>query len=251
MNCEKLSDIIGMRCNQLDSSIEVLTPFTFSDGNGIELFAQEHGPQIHFFDDGFTLLHLHSVGISLNNKMRWLPLRGIAENYGVTLSDDGVFETLSSISNPSNGFARMVAALIGIAAWEREQIGVSADTALLVDEVALYLRAWKPSLKLLERPSIKGFSGRSLTFDFEFGDQYIDAVHPHFASTGAELRKLVDFNSASVAANKEALVIVDDRNNPDLAKQEIGIIGRVAKTWPMSSLMVASGIAISPSLLYN
>ncbi len=252
MNCDKFVDMTGMRCNQLGTAIEVLTPFTFSDGNVIELFAQERGSQIHFFDDGFTLLHLHSIGIQLgNNRRRWMPLKKIAETYGVTLSDNGVFETLGPIQNARQGFARIMATLVGVATWEREQVGINANAAFFVDEVAFFLRAWKPSENLIENVAVSGFSGRTLNFDFEFDGKYVDAISPHSSSTGAELRKLVDFNSGPTHSRREVLVIVDDRRNAALAKQEIGIIGRVAKTWPMSSLISASGIALTTNQLPN
>lgn len=242
MNCEQLQQLVGMRCSQIGEAVEVRTPFTFTDGDSLELFAQTFGSQVLFFDDGFTLQHLHDAGIRIaSNKRRWAPLREIASNYGVTLSEDGVFETLCSLDNPSQGFARMISTLLGIAAWEREQAGVSMDADWFVQEVAFYLQAWKPQAHIVKNPKIKGFSGRSISFDFEFEGQFIDAVAPHSASTGAELRKIVDLTSTSTYADKEVMVIVDDRFNPDLAKQEMGIISRVAKTWGMSSLVAASG----------
>lgn len=249
MNCDQFSEIIGMRCNQLGSATEVISPFTFADGNGIELFAQERGEQVHYFDDGFTLTHIHNVGIQLgDNRKRWSPLKNISEAYGVYLSDNGVFETMCPKKDASQGFARIMSALIRVAAWEREQIGVNQDATFLIEEVSLYLRAWKPTSNIIESPSVTGFSGRSLTFDFEFDGQYIDAIHPHFASTGAELRKIIDYNSISNQRGMEVFVIVDDRVNKVRAKQEIGIIGRVAKTWPLSSLISASGVMlVSPS----
>jgi Domain of unknown function DUF1828 len=185
MNCDQFETLIGMRCNPVGSAVEVITPFTFPDGDGIEVFAQDHGPQVHFFDDGYTLLHLHSVGIHLTDKKRWKPLRAIADLHGVSLSNDGVFETLCSTDYAGHGFARMVSTLMGIAAWEREQIGIAQDSAWFVEEVAMYLKAWKPGAAILEKPTVKGFSGRSLRFNFQINNQFIDAMQPHGASTGS------------------------------------------------------------------
>jgi hypothetical protein len=242
MNCGGLQELVGMHCNQIGNAIEVVTPFTFYDGDSIELFAKSYETQILFFDDGFTLHHLHDAGIRIaNNKKRWSPIKEIAGNYGVSLSEDGVLETLCSSANPSQGFARMVSALLGIASWEREQAGVEIDTAWLIDEVAIHLKAWKPNAAFVEKPKVRGFSGRVITFDFEFDGQYIDAIGPHSASTGAALRKVVDLNSNPNHEKKEVLVIVDDRQQPELAKQEMGIIGRVASTWSVSSLIAKSG----------
>lgn len=242
MNCENFQQIIGMRCNPIGDALEVVTPFTFSDGDGFEIFAQDMGPQVHFFDDGFTLMHLHSAGIFLKDKKQWKPLKTIAELNGATLSDDGVFETLCPSENPSVGFARMVSTLIGVAAWEREQFGVEQDTALFIEEVALHLKAWKPNVAFLDNPTAKGFSGRSLKFHFQIDNQLVDAVQPHGATTGAELRKIIDLNYAASHKDSSVLVIMDDRlGKADSAKQETDILSRVATVWPMTALIAASG----------
>ncbi len=242
MNCENFQALIGMRCNPVGDAVEVITPFTFADGDALEIFAQTHGPQVHFFDDGFTLFHLHTAGIHLKDKKQWRPLKTIAEANGVTLSDDGVFETLCAVDHASAGFARFVSTLLGVSAWAREQSGIAQDAAWFVDEVALYLKSWKPAAAFMERPSIKGFSGRSLTFHFQINDVLVDAIQPHGASTGAVLRKIVDVNTSPMNAPTEVMVVVDDRGEKaEAAKQELEIIGRVATAWPMSSLIEAAG----------
>ena len=244
MNCENFQELIGMRCNPVGEAVEVLTPFTFADGDGLDVFAQAHGSQVHFFDDGFTLMHLHGVGIDLgNDQKRWRPLRSIAEANSANLSDQGVFETLCPTEAASLGFARLVSTLLGVAAWERDQIGVAQDPAWFIDEVAMYLKAWKPIEKLIESPSVRGLSRRTLKFNFQLGNQYIDAIQPHGISTGAELRKIVDLNAGPLGMHSNVLVVVDDRLQPDAAKQEIGILGRVAEAWPMTGLIAASGQA--------
>lgn len=238
MNCDSFENIVGMRCSPIGEAVEVITPFTFADGGGLEVFAQARGPQVHFFDDGFTMMHLNSVGIEIcANKKRWMPLKNIAETYGVSLSDKGVFETLVPTENASLGFARMISTLLGVDAWARSQAGVSQDAAWLVEEVGLYLHAWKPQAGIIDKPSpVKGRTGRSLRFDFLLENQYIDAIQPHSISTGSELSKIVD-----APEDVGIMVIVDDRVNPEKAKQEMEIIGRIGTAWAMSSLVSASG----------
>src|SRR5690606_34745017 len=124
MNCEQFESLIGMRCNPIKGAVEVITPFTFPDGGALELFAQQRGPQVLFFDDGYTLNHLHSIGIELRNRKGWKPLKAIAASHKTTLSDDGVFETLAPATNPSLGFARMVSTLLAVGGWASEQSGV-------------------------------------------------------------------------------------------------------------------------------
>jgi Domain of unknown function DUF1828 len=241
MNCSDFESLIGMRCNPIADAVEIITPFTFKDGNGIEIYAQSHSSQVHFFDDGITLFRLHNAGIHLNDKRNLMPLKAIADVHGVTLSDDGVFELLCTKENASKGFANLVSAILGIADWERKQSGVSQDNSLFVEEVAMHLTAWKKDTPLLRKPTAKGFSGRTLEFDFQFGDQYIDAVLPHANSTGAELRKAVDLNNGPLGSKNGLMIIVEDRKSPTNAKQEIEILGRVATAWPMSQLIAASG----------
>ena len=243
MNCDKLQEIIGMRCNPVGEAVEVITPFTFMDGNAFEIFAQSRGSIVHFFDDGFTLVHLHSAGIDLGaDKKRWKPLKNIAESYGVTLSDDGVFEITSSLASASDGFARIVSTLFGIATWEKEQASINTYAEFLIEEAALYLQAWKPNVPFIKRPApLIGLSGRKLKFDFQLGNQYIDAVSAHSNSTGSELRKILDFHAGPGSKDKEVLVIVDDRVNPEIAKEEISVISQIANTWAFSALIKASG----------
>jgi hypothetical protein len=242
MNCEQFESIIGMRCAQMGSAMEIITPFTFGDGDGFELFAKPLENHIHFHDDGFTLLHLHSVGIQLGgNKNKWKPLKTIAENYGVSLSNSGVFEVFSPINAPGAGFAKMVSTLLGIATWEREQTGIVLDRAALVDEVAFYLQAWKPTARLFRDPTIQGFSRRILHFDFQIDGQYVDAMNPHGASTGAELRKIVDLTGSQNETPNNVLIVVDDRTHQEAAKQETAILSRIASVWPMSRLIDTAG----------
>jgi hypothetical protein len=241
MNCSDFESLLGMRCNPVADAIEIITPFTFQDGNGIEIYARSHSSQVHFFDDGTTLFHLNNVGIHLNDKRNLAPLKAIADTHGVALADDGVFELLCNKDTAPKGFASFVSAILGIADWERKQSGVSQDNSLFIEEVAMHLTAWKKDTPLLRKPTAKGFSGRTLEFDFQFGDQYIDAVLPHANSTGAELRKAVDLNNGPLGSKNGFLLIVEDRKSPLNAKQEIEILSRVATAWPMSQLIAASG----------
>ena len=104
----------------------------------------------------------------------------------------------------------------------------------------MYLRQWKPrALVNSKPPAVKGFSGKMLTFDLEVGGQFIDAINPRGQSTNATIRKFVELNTS--VTNREYMVIVDDRTNPEAAKQEVEIIGQVGVAWPMSKLIKASG----------
>jgi hypothetical protein len=242
MDCSQFQNIVGMRCNQLGDAIEIVTPFTFSDGDGFEIFAQSIGNKILFFDDGYCLQHMRSVGISIGQgKNRWRSIRAIAEKYQVSLSTDGVLEYLCNAEDASVGFAKTVSAIMEIATWERKEIGVAQDADWFLDEVAMYLRAWKQGKNLIEKPFTNGFSGRSLGCDFEIEGQYVDAIQPNSNSAAAEVRKLLDYTSVPSHDRNKVIVVVDDRRNAEAAKQEISLIGLLASAWPMSKLIETSG----------
>jgi hypothetical protein len=246
MNCDHFTTLTGMRCEPVptrDGSavIAVMTPFTFADGDGIEMFAEQVGGQFRLFDEGLTLLHLHSVGIRLGDRRRWQPLRKAVQPHGVTLTDDGVLEGWAPLAEPGVGFARFTSALLSLAAWEREHQGLPMHGDWLVEEAKLYLRAWKPAAELVEKPEpLRGLSGRRHGFDFSLDGEYVDAISANGNSTGAELRKLVDLKHNPEHRNLQVRVIVDDRRVPDAAAEEVSILGRFAKAWTMSGLMAAA-----------
>lgn len=245
MNCSGFTKLLGMRCEPMptrDGSevIAVVSPFTFSDGDGIEMYAETVGSSVRLFDDGMTMYHLRSVGIKLDSK-RWQPLRNAIAPYKVCLTDDGIFETWAPAADAQSGFARYVSALLAIAAWEREHEGLPASAHWLQDEAALYLQAWKPHTQIVARPDpLAGFSGKMRKFDFLVGDEYVDTLLPHGNTTGSELRKILDVRGNPFNRDRPIRVIVDDRRNPSAAKEEIAILGRVATAWTMTGLMAAS-----------
>lgn len=246
MNCDHFSTLTGMRCEPVptrDGSavVSVMTPFCFADGDGIEMFAEQVGTQVRLFDEGLTLLHLHSVGIRLDDRRRWQPLRKAVQPHGVALTDDGVLEAWAPLAEPGGGFARFTSALLSVAAWEREHQGLPMQGDWLVEEAKLYLRAWKPAVELVEKPApLRGLSGRRHGFDFSLDGEYVDAISANGNSTGAELRKLVDLKHSPEHRDLPVRVIVDDRRMPDAAAEEVSILGRVAKAWTMSGLIAAA-----------
>lgn len=254
MNCEHFSALTGMRCEPVgtrtgDGAVALLTPFTFFDGDGIELFASSSGAQAHFFDDGSTMHWLHGLGLRLgDDRRRWAPVRNAAAAYGVTLADDGCLEAFAPLGSASVGFARMVSATLAIDAWARDHAGLPQDATWLAEEAAMYLRAWQPQKQLTEQPSpVAGLSGRAHSFHLRLGEELVDAISPSPGATGAELRKLVDVRALPSNSELQILVIVDDRRDQAAARQEGAIIGNFAKAWPMSRLIaVASSGNLQP-----
>lgn len=249
MNCDHFAQITGMRCQPVPTrdgseAIAVITPFTFFDGDGLELFACRHANgSVHLFDDGQTMHWLHSLGLRLgDDRRRWAPLRAAAEVYGIKLNHSGVLETIVSADQASTGFARMISAQLAIDGWAREHAGAAPEAQWLLEEAMLYLRTWKPNVPFTQEPDpVQGLSGKAHAFQVGLGNELIDTLAPHPNATGAELRKLVDVRSSPRNRDLEIRVILDDRRSPEAAKQEASILGNLATTWTMSRLIAAAG----------
>jgi len=245
MNCEHFSQLIGMRCEPQptrdgSACVAVVTPFSFHDGDGLSIFAFAQANTVLLSDEGMTLAWLHGVGHRvLDDRRTWRPLRAAVARYGVTLNDDGAIESLSSIDKAPLAFARMVSGLLAVDAWARDSAG-SPAAALLREEAAMYLRAWRPQAAVVFDPEpVTGISASEHRFALLQGDEYIDAIGASQAAGAAEVRKLADIRASQRNAGLDIRVIVDDRRHPERAATELAIIGRFAKAWPMSKLIDA------------
>ncbi len=250
MTHDDLSALFGVRCDPLpmrdgSTAVDIITPFSFFDGDGLDIFARSAGAHVHLFDDGCTLHWLEGLGLRLSNdRRRWAPIRNAAGAYSVTLTDDGALEVLAPAEAAPAAFARLVSAQLAIDAWARTAVGAPADAEWLIDEAALYLRAWKRSANFIERPDpVPGMSGKTHAFNFAIDDELIDVITAHPTSTGAELRKLIDVRGLHNNEGLEIRVIIDDRAQPAAAEQEVRILSAVASSWTMSRLIAASGMS--------
>ena len=247
MNCDQFANLIGMRCEPQptrDGSpcVAVVTPFNFFDGDGLSIFAFGTGDKVLLSDEGQTLSWLHGLGHrGLDDRRVWKPLRSALGHYGVTLDDDGTIEILAPLNRAPAAFAHLVSGLLAIDAWARDAANVPAPL-LLKEEAALHLRAWRPGVPVEIDPApILGMSGAAHTFALQQGSEFIDVIGPSQASSAAEARKLLDIRSSARNAALDIRVIVDDRRHPERAGTEIAILGRLARAWPMSRLIRASG----------
>lgn len=245
MNCDQFSTLTGMRCEPQptrDGSecIAVVTPFAFFDGAGLSIFASAADHQLHLSDEGLTLFWLMGLhgAAAFEDRRAWRPLRTALAPYGVTLDDNGTIQTISGVDKAPLAFARFVSGLLAVDAWARENANAPA-AATLVDEAAMYLRAWRTDA-VSEPEPIVGFSGQAHQFALYQAGEYIDAIGPSKAASSSELRKLVDVKASAAHAALDIRVIVDDRRDADRAGVELSILGRFAKAWPMTRLIAAS-----------
>lgn len=248
MNCTELPALLGYHCaakhtDGAGSVLEVAAPFSFHDGRPVVFYAFEEGDRLVLSDEGLTLFHLANSGIPFLDKRRWRPVKERVERHGAQVSEDGSIETIALRQDAPLAFARFIAAMLSIIEWERDNIGMPVETAWLADETELYLRAWKPAAALERNREVSGITGRPYRFDFFLDGEFIDVLQPQPSAVGGVLRKVADVARAPGMEAMGIRVIVDDRRNPERAKQEIEILGAHVRAWPISRLISHSQLA--------
>ncbi len=239
MNCDWLKtasafDCVPVRGLHNERGIEIGTPFCYADGTAIVLYAMEEADRILLSDNGELLAHLVTVGIQTGRRVS--TLRERVACFGLTLSEKGDVRALVPANQGPYMLATAISAMLSVAEWEREQLGLDEQTQNLAEEAEILLREWKPGATLERRPKIKGQSKREHTFDFLLDGEYIDVIPPNHAATGATMRKAGDVKNSPYLAGREIRVIVDDRRDPDRADVERQILGSLVKAMTLTKL---------------
>lgn len=244
MICNRLTDILGFACHPLtdDGLVAMVdSPFRYPDGDSIPVFIEKIGPQIRFFDDGGTLLHLLGRGISLDDHRKTKFIKSISQPYQVNLNDSGEIEIWATEAEARYAFARYMSTLISLAKWESEQAGVSTDLSLFLDEVAVCLRSWRPNARITDGPEYKGISGHRYRFHFGVDDEAVLAVNPRHASMSAAAKRLLDIRAVDEYKALKILIIMDDRQDKDAARNEARVLNLVGNVMMMSALEHQAG----------
>lgn len=240
MICDNLTTLLGFECCPLTAAGDVAlisTPFQFEDGEGFPAFAEVAGNQLRFFDDGGTLLHFLGRGLRLDTWRRMRFITSAAEQHGATFTDCGEIEVWAPLDQAADAFGKYVSTMMAIAAWEKEQRGVAVDTGMLLDEVVLALRAWKPDAELqLDPPPLQGISGQAHKIDLVFDGKGVVATSSHPNAVSANLKKLVDIKALLANQDARFLVIIDDRADPVAADREARVMQTVATVMPYTAL---------------
>lgn len=236
MICSDLFKIIGVTCHPLTDDVAMIdTSFAFEDGDGVAVFVEKAGKQIRFFDDGKVILHFLGRGLTLDGK-RAKFIKNIAEPHGVSLNSMGELEVWASEKEAPIAFAKFVSTIVGICSWERDHVGTATDTSLLVDEIGMYLRAWKPEANLVKDPEYRGISGFVYHLDYKMDGMGVVALTPHHSSVGAAVRKLLDIRSQPENQGLNFLAVIDDRYDLEAANREGLVIEALANVWTMTRL---------------
>jgi hypothetical protein len=239
MSCSGLLERLGFDCIEVDHrTIAVGTPFAFADGEPIGFYLVEADDRITISDNADTLMHLAGIGLDLSDRRRWSSLRRITESFGIELTDRGEITAVGSKQTEHALISGYLGAMLAIADYEREVIGISQELSEYITEVEMYLKASKPEEPLLLGPAVQGHSGRTHTFHFDFDGKLIDAARPHGARTGAILRKAADIKNAGYP--REIVVVMDDREDTDRAKIETDILSTMVSVLPFTRLVSQS-----------
>ena len=240
MSCFELIEKIGVSCSRVPVSgseiYYIRTPFSYADGDGVHVFAENLGNHIRFFDDGDAIFHVLGTGISINSKRDIFPIRNIVEKMGAILSDTGEIEILTQTNNLQEGFEKIIKSILSVSDWERENIEIPENAVSLANEVEIYLAEWKPGKTIRKNESLTGISGRLLRFEFFQDEIYIDVISSTPQASAAEIRKLADIRGVSAHSNTNMMVILDDRPNQEKAREEAVVLSQFADVMMITSL---------------
>jgi hypothetical protein len=245
MICSQISKVLGIVCHPLngDGSVAMLeTPFVFEDGDNLPIFLEKLGRKVRFFDDGRTIMHFHGRGVHIESARNTRFIKNAADINGVMLNDRGVLEIWADEEHSALAFARYMSTMTQISSWEKDQIGLSTDTSILIAEVAQCLRAWKPNSDITENPLYPGISGQIYRLDFNVDGEGVIAISPHHAAVNASIKKLVDIRSQPDNIDLKVMAIIDDRYDSKAAKREGLIMEALADVWLMSKLEEKVGL---------
>lgn len=238
--CEGLMNRLGFDCYVVSAqTIGVSTPFTFSDGEPIGFYLDETATIVRVSDNADTLAHFATIGFDISDRKRWRGIKQTVEAFGLQLLDTGEIVGSGPSANEQDLVTRYMGAMLAVVDWEREYLGLSEELEGFIQEVELYLRAWKPNAELNHYPSVAGHSGRLHTFHFEFERQLMDAARPHGIRTGSILRKAADV--INTGDKRKIVVVMDDRQDVERAKVETDILSTMVSVLPFTRLAAQVG----------
>jgi hypothetical protein len=219
--------------------LEIGTPFSLPGGTAIVLYLAEEGQHLLVSDNGDTLVHLASLGLDVWNPQRQKALRSRLGALGMTLGPRGDLRCIARQEQAAFVFARAVSALISAADWAADQLQREHEVRDLPAEAEPYIRARNPGWTLETNVVVRGASDVLYTFDFLHGPDLIDVIAPVPQASGGAMRKAGDVLNGPSIEGTSPLIIVDDREHPKQALQEVSIIASVARAETFTRLMTS------------
>lgn len=242
LNCKWAQALSKYDCRQVQGldgapGLEIGTPFSLPDGSAINLYVMPAGSHILLSDNGDTLFQLNSMGIDVWQSNRLKSIRELAALHDLTLSERGDFQMLSQQDHAAFSFAKAVSGLITISNWAAGQLDIEISGRDIIAEAEPYIIARNPTASFKKHPKIKGASGAEYVFDIQHGKDLIDVISPSPQSTGGAMRKVGDVLNGPFAEHLSPLIIIDDRDDPKRARNEISIVAAIARAQTFTSLM--------------
>jgi hypothetical protein len=222
----------GWHCQTINAgsgpATYISTPITLPGGKPLDFYLIQRGDLVEFTDDGIALFSLRSMGYALSDKRNWKGLENLGLRFGFSLSNAGAFESTFPLAEMAHWGANILRLMAAIATWEEDRSAEGDADFSLTDEIEMLLRAKDPERKLTRNATLQ--AGRTeMSFDFLWGNTYIDAVAPLPQSVNARLRKAVLISKIDDPA--DVLFIVDDRGGKkQKAEEEIAVLGGLAST---------------------
>ncbi|QOI03386.1 DUF1828 domain-containing protein [Pseudomonas savastanoi] len=224
------------------STTYISTPITLPGGKPLDFYLIQKGELVEFTDDGITLFALKSIGYALSDKRNWKGLDNIGLKFGFRLADTGAFEAIFPLAEMDQWGAKILRLMAAVATWEEERSAEGDNDFSLTDEIEMLLRAKEPDRKLT-RNAVLQVGKVEMSFDFLWGNTYIDAVAPIPQSVNPRLRKAVLISKADDPA--DVLFIVDDRaGKRKKAEDEVSVLGGLAATILFSDFQQHYSVAV-------
>ncbi|MCW0457278.1 hypothetical protein NB712_002374 [Xanthomonas sacchari] len=235
INCQNLMHHLGWHCCYLEQhdALYVSSPARLPDGSPFDFYLKEVGEHIHLTDDGLTLFHLRGLGYALNDGRSLRGISNIAESVGLTLDDSGEIVGMAKLDNVASLGNMMQLFSSRVLDWEREHFSSSDSDLSLADEVERMMKLKAPGLEIKPFPTIKLTTGDEVSFMFQWGGKYVDAIPAATPATSSRMRKAIQI-LRDQEAELDTLYIVDDRVKPELAAHEVNLLGQVANAIRLS-----------------
>lgn len=238
MECTDFFKASGWRCATIPVSdhaacLYVSLPVSFSTGRPCDVYIlEEAGGYLTLSDDGDTLSHFNSAGFELNDKRRWRGLIDIANSHGLELTKGGELTATFPREELPEVVNHLLQFFSAIIAWEKERYETGDQDYSLTQEVERLLHILEPSREVTSSPTLETPGGK-VSFDFKWGDAYVDTMRPNVQSVNSRLRKAVMIQGEEMP---EVLFVIDDRVSRVKAQSELSVLGSLATTTLLSDM---------------
>lgn len=233
MRCQEAEQILDCRVHS-DGTASIMVPVLLPGGSPVHAFVKNEGNAVEISDLGDTVACANALGVGFRQRFVH-GLQARIEQAGAVLIDGEITATASSFLH---AYATFVKASVYAEQYINERMAPNEDDDVLVETVLSQLEKRNPGIKLEKNVKVLGASGQEHIFPIRAESRLIYPLHPNGHSTGSALRRIVDVENAGELA---PIVVLDDSETRNKARQEAQIIGAVAKTMLLSELTHGTG----------